>query len=106
MKVPDPNLTSLPAAATTANLSTAGTLRTQEIHQTGESNRAGGASSGSATGDDVHLSELVRSLRSLAADSPERQARLEQIARTYASGAYKVDPQATASKIIDDAIES
>jgi flagellar biosynthesis anti-sigma factor FlgM len=103
MKVTDPNLTSLPTAA---NLSTAGTSRTQGIQQTGESNRAGGTSSGSATGDDVHLSELVRSLRSLAADSPERQARLEQIARTYASGAYKVDPQATASKIIDDAIES
>jgi flagellar biosynthesis anti-sigma factor FlgM len=105
MKVTDPNLTSLPTAATTANLSTAGTLRKQGVQQ-GESNRAGGTSSSSATGDDVHLSELVRSLRSLAADSPERQARLEQIARTYASGAYKVDPQATASKIIDDAIES
>jgi flagellar biosynthesis anti-sigma factor FlgM len=106
MKVTDPNLSAPSTAATTANLSTAGALRSQGIQQTGESTRAGGTSSSSATGDDVHLSELVRSLRSLAADSPERQARLEQIARTYASGAYKVDPQATASKIIDDAIES
>lgn len=56
-------------------------------------------------GDDVHLSELVRSLRSLAADSPERQARLEQIARAYASGAYQVDAHAVAGKIIDDSIE-
>jgi anti-sigma28 factor (negative regulator of flagellin synthesis) len=52
--------------------------------------------------DDTHLSELVRSLRSLVAD-PERQARIEYIARSYASGTYQVDAQATASKIIDDA---
>ena len=51
--------------------------------------------------DDVHFSELVRSLRSLAADSPERQERLEQIARSYANGTYKVDAEATASGIIE-----
>lgn len=55
--------------------------------------------------DDAHFSELVRSLRSLAPDSPERQARLEQLARAYASGAYKVDAEATAAKIIDDALQ-
>jgi anti-sigma28 factor (negative regulator of flagellin synthesis) len=54
--------------------------------------------------DDIHLSELVRSLRSLAGDSPERQARIEHIARSYASGAYRVDAQSTASKVIDDAL--
>jgi len=53
---------------------------------------------------DIHLSELVRCLRFLAAASPERQARIEQIARSYASGTYQVDSQATASKIIDDAL--
>ena len=55
--------------------------------------------------DDVHLSELVRSLRSLVPDSPERQERIEQIARAYASGTYKVDAEATASKIIDDSLQ-
>ena len=55
--------------------------------------------------DGVHLSELVRSLRSLAAESPERQARIEQLARSYANGTYKVDAQATASKIVDDAVK-
>lgn len=104
MKVNDTNLSSLPPPpANTSNVSTAGTLRSQGLEQAGES--AGSASGSPGTGDDVHLSELVRSLRSLAADSPERQARLEQIARSYASGAYQVDAQATASKIIDDAIE-
>jgi anti-sigma28 factor (negative regulator of flagellin synthesis) len=48
----------------------------------------------------------VKSLRSLAADSPERQAQLESLARSYASGAYQVDTGATASKIIDDAFEN
>jgi len=55
--------------------------------------------------DDVHLSELVRRLRSLAADSPERQERIEQIARAYANGTYQVDAEATASKIIDDSLQ-
>ncbi|MCU1339396.1 MAG: hypothetical protein JWO19_4977 [Bryobacterales bacterium] len=55
-----------------------------------------------ASGDDFHLSELVRSLRSLAAD-PERQERLEQIARACANGTYQVDAEATAAKIVDDA---
>jgi flagellar biosynthesis anti-sigma factor FlgM len=55
--------------------------------------------------DDFHLSELVRNLRALAANSPERQERLEQIARAYASGTYKVDAEATAGRIIDDALQ-
>jgi len=56
-------------------------------------------------GDDIHLSELVRSLRSMAADSPERQERLEQIARAFASGTYEVDAEATAARIIDDSLQ-
>ena len=94
MKVNDPNLSSLGVEAA---------ARPQEPARTGNS-RSSGASN-SPLGDDVHLSELVRSLRSLAADSPERQARLEQMARSYASGTYQVDTGGTASKIIDDAVK-
>ena len=107
MKVNDPNLAGL--ASTEAS-------RASQNQQTGQSSRLtsvqssleSSSSTGSAQGsnDDVHLSELVRSLRSLAADSPERQARLEQIARSYANGTYNVDPKETASKIVDDAFES
>jgi flagellar biosynthesis anti-sigma factor FlgM len=100
MKVNDPNLSSLG----NASLGTTGVAGTQQAGQTSRSQNtttgAGGLS------DDVHLSELVRSLRSLAADSPERQAKIEQLARSYASGTYQVDPKATASKIVDDAFES
>lgn len=97
MKVNDPNLASL-ASATQA----------QATQQTGPKGRPAAAETQGAPGssDDVHLSELVRSLRSLAADSPDRQARLEQIARAYANGTYRVDAKATASKIIDDAFDS
>ena len=38
-------------------------------------------------GGDFHLAELVRTLRSLAAESPERQAKMEGLMRAYASGA-------------------
>ena len=95
MKVNDPNLAPLGASST---------AQTKETQRSTQGSRTAGVH-GSA-GDDVHLSELVRSLRSLAANSPERQARLEQIARSVANGSYKTDTQATASKIIDDALES
>jgi flagellar biosynthesis anti-sigma factor FlgM len=100
MKVNDPNLSSLGASAQNTNAA----ARTQQTEQTGQASRAGSSGAGAA-GDDVHLSELVQSLRSLTADSPERQARIEQIARSYANGTYQVDSKATASKIIDDAFQ-
>jgi anti-sigma28 factor (negative regulator of flagellin synthesis) len=45
----------------------------------------------------------VQNLRSLAADSPERQNKIEQLTRSYASGSYQVDAHATAGAIISDA---
>ena len=96
MKVNNPNLSSLTSAETS---------RAQEAARTDPRGRPNGASpSASASGDDVHLSELVRTLRSLAADSPERQASIEQLARAYASGTYQVDAHSVAGKVIDDAI--
>ena len=57
-----------------------------------------------ASGEDIHLAELLRTLRSLAADSPERQAKIEGLMRAYASGDLQVDAEATASAIIDEAV--
>jgi flagellar biosynthesis anti-sigma factor FlgM len=102
MKVTDPNLSSLGAAVGAANEAS----RSQETEKTSPAVRPAGTSPAPVTGDDVHLSELVRSLRSLAADSPDRQARLEQITRSYAAGTYQIDTHATAKKIIDDALET
>src|ERR1700712_5567418 len=98
MKVNDTSSNSL---ASTGASQAAGTARI------GGSRTAGSASKTNGTGgDDIHLFEVVRSLRSLAADSPQRQEHLEKIARTYASGNYQVNASATASKIIDDAAQS
>jgi flagellar biosynthesis anti-sigma factor FlgM len=99
MKVNDPNLSSL------ASTGASGTQQTSRSGKTGRpaDSSAANSTANSTPSDDIHLSELVRSLRSLAADSPERQAHIEQIARAYAEGTYKVDPEATAAKIIDDA---
>ena len=81
--------------------------RTSDVQQTQQTARAATAAAGAGpvagANDDVHLSELVRTLRSLASDSPERQARIEQLARAAANGSYKVDPQATADALINDA---
>ncbi|HEV2201623.1 MAG TPA: flagellar biosynthesis anti-sigma factor FlgM [Bryobacteraceae bacterium] len=98
MKVNDPNSTSLGAAAAARALQTG----RPEVPARGNPN-TGAAPSGPS--DDVRLSELVRSLRSLAADSPERQAKLEQLTRAYASGTYTVDAQATAAAILNDAVK-
>jgi flagellar biosynthesis anti-sigma factor FlgM len=97
MKVNDPNL---------ASLASTGATKTQETASAGARPAHAPVTQTPSGNDDVHLSELVRSLRSLAAESPERQARIEQIARSYADGTYKVDTKETASKVIDDALES
>jgi flagellar biosynthesis anti-sigma factor FlgM len=101
MKVNDSNLQSL--GSVPGSSASAKSHEAERVDQTTRSNNGSGG--GPVSGDDVHLSELVRSLRSLAADSPERQARLEQMARSYANGTYQVDTGGTASKIIDDAFQ-
>ena len=52
---------------------------------------------------DGQLAELVRNLCALAADSPERQAKIQNLMRAYATGNLQVDAEATASAIVDDA---
>src|SRR5262245_25449787 len=102
MKVNDPNS----LAPNGLQTNPAQTNKTQSVERAALPTRTGEAPVGETSGDDVHLSELVRSLRALAADSPEHQARIEQIARTYAQGKYKVDAEATAAGIIDDAVNN
>jgi anti-sigma28 factor (negative regulator of flagellin synthesis) len=82
----------------------AGAPKTTETVQSGQRLNSADPAVSAAGNDDSHLAELVRNLRALAADSPERQARIEQIARDYEAGSYKVDAEATASRIIDDGL--
>lgn len=104
MKVNDPNPAGLASTEVQHNQPAGQSARLTGVQSSVEP--ASSQSPAQGANDDVHLSELVRSLRSLAAESPERQARLEQIARSYANGTYSVDTGATASKIVDDAFES
>src|SRR5450631_3624904 len=99
MKVNDPNLSSLGSAGTAGTSGTAAAARVN----TGSRAPETGTAPASSSSDDVHLSELVRSLRSLAADSPDRQAKIEALTRAYANGSYQVDSQATATAIMSDA---
>lgn len=55
----------------------------------------------STPGSGDELLELVRSLRALGTDSPERQAHIEEIARAVANGTYQVDAEATASAMLN-----
>lgn len=59
-----------------------------------------------ALASDRDLAELVRSLCALAADSPERQAKIQSLMRAYATGSLQVDTEATAGAMIDDAFGS
>jgi anti-sigma28 factor (negative regulator of flagellin synthesis) len=59
-----------------------------------------------ALASDRDLAELVRSLCALAADSPERQAKIQSLMRAYATGNLEVNAEATASAMIDDAFGS
>ena len=100
MKVNNPSL-STPVSTP----GSAGAARANETVRASTANRAATPEAASASSnDDVHLSELVRSLRSLASESPERAAQIEHLTRAYATGAYTIDAEATASAIIHDAI--
>jgi flagellar biosynthesis anti-sigma factor FlgM len=101
MKVNDPNLSPAGATGAAHASQTARAKAAERSAVAHAANTSPGAASG-ISGDDVHLSELVRSLRSLAAESPERQAKIEHLARAHAAGSYKVDAEATASAIIQE----
>ena len=68
--------------------------------------RARTEESPAAFGSDRDLGELVRNLCALAAESPERQAKIQNLMRAYATGNLQVDAESTASAMIDDAFNS
>jgi anti-sigma28 factor (negative regulator of flagellin synthesis) len=97
MNVNEPNRSSVGSSAASARARQ--TVPTPPAHSSEEQSPAAPASA-----EDIHLAELLRTLRSLAADSPERQAKIEGLVRAYASGDLQVDADATASAIIDEAV--
>ena len=93
MKIPDSNL----------NAVTTPSHQTGQVGGSGASGRTTGTARNEAPDDRVQLSDLSETLKSLAADSPEREARVAQLAAEYRAGRYQPDPQATSRGIIDDA---
>lgn len=97
MKINDTNLPP-PSSAEMA-----GAQQAQRSSQVGGNINGPAPGSLSSSTDAVSLSGLAQGVRAQAADSPERQAKVDQLSQTYASGSYKVDSQATAGAIIEDA---
>ncbi|MEO5925500.1 MAG: flagellar biosynthesis anti-sigma factor FlgM [Bryobacteraceae bacterium] len=98
MKVNDPNLLGPGGLASTG---------VSKPAQTGRTGAAGApVAPAGDSGDGVELSGLAQSLRSLDIDSPERQAQVDALAKAYAQGNYKVDADATAGGIIQDALKN
>lgn len=84
---------------------TSGASRAHQAEKAGAAARPGTQPANGVTGDDVQLSELARNLLSLASESPERQAHIEELTRATTAGTYRVDAEATASSMIEDAIQ-
>ena len=89
-----------------ASSSSAATARARQTARTEPSRSAGSPEEAPGSASDGHLAELVRNLCALAADSPERQAKIQRLMRAYATGTLQVDAEATAGAIIDDAFNS
>jgi hypothetical protein len=56
--------------------------------------------------DNVQLSNLTHHLRLLAADSPEREARLEELSRLVEEDKYEVDSDEVSRRIVDEGLQS
>jgi flagellar biosynthesis anti-sigma factor FlgM len=102
MKVNDPN--ALGPGAGLGGTSSAGLSKAGTAGRTAPGKGAALPEGGDAS-DGVQLSDLAQTVRTLAAESPEREAHIESIARAYARGGYEVDAEAVARGIIDDALQ-
>lgn len=79
--------------------------RAQEAAAAAQGKAAKGAGKAGG-GDEVNLSSLASAVQSALSDSPERTARLEQLAADYAAGNYQPDAAATARGLIDDSLST
>ena len=73
----------------------------QKLSNAGAYGQAADVSSGGS--DEVTLSPLAQALRSARTDSPERQARIDSIAKQVASGSYRVDSATLSRSLVQHA---
>jgi flagellar biosynthesis anti-sigma factor FlgM len=100
MKIDHTNVSGL-----TGGLAGAGTGRTERGDHSGDEKQKAATASASASGaiDEIQLSELGKQLRVLASDSPERNQRIQELAKLVESGRYEVDAQDLSRRLIEDA---
>jgi flagellar biosynthesis anti-sigma factor FlgM len=100
MKINDPGIPG--GENNIANASKAN--RSAALEKLGHSGAYGQTAGSSPAGsDEVSISPLAQALQSLRSDSPERQARLEEIARHVDNGTYHVDAGALSRSLIQNA---
>lgn len=100
MRINDPALSGINVTGQTQ-----GSLKTTSAERVNAQTGAGAASGGSDAGDAVQLSELAKSLKALDANSAEREARVEELAKAVQSGSYQTDPAAIASSLVESGFE-
>ena len=96
MKVNDPN---------TAGIGSAGLGQTQRLDEVAAKRQAETARTQANNEDRVQLSNLAGTLQELSAESPEREALVEQLAAEYREGRYKPDPRETSSALITETLK-
>lgn len=105
MKINNPAISGgpagLPGDNNISNASKANrTAALEKLGHTGAYSQTSDPSSGGA--DEVSISPLAQALQSLRSDSPERQARLDAIAKQVASGKYRVDSTTLSRSLIQN----
>lgn len=107
MKINDPGTPGGPASLPGGENSISNALkanRSAALEKLGHSAGYGQASDPSAAGsDEISISPLAQALQSARSDSPERQARLEVIAKQVESGTYRVDSATLSSSLVQNA---
>ena len=107
MKINDPGIPGGPAGLPGGdnNISNAQKAnRSAALLKLGHSGAYGRASDASPAGsDEVTISPLAQALRSARSDSPERQARLDAIAKQVDGGTYRVDSAALSGSLVQHA---
>ncbi len=107
MKINDPGMSGGPAGLPGGENNLSNALkanRSAALEKLGHSSAYGQVSEPASAGsDEVSISPLAQALQSLRSDSPERQARLEAIAKQVDSGTYRVDSAALSQSLVQNA---
>jgi flagellar biosynthesis anti-sigma factor FlgM len=79
--------------------------RSAALEKLGHSGAYGQSSDvSSSNSDQVSISPLAQAVQSLRSDSPDRQARIEELSRQVANGSYQLDSATLSKSLIQGAL--